>query len=220
VDSEAVRALLASVLPAVDGPVLDFLAAAITEEEGRPLQFGEELVPMLLSAGVASDEAATRVVAGRLEVLLVEAFGVGAACAVEGPAAASPEGPTQLPAPVCLGAAMQQPTNDAIDVLQEGPLKKRGIMGAFERADNCSEVGGSGRGKVGDKWALFDKVPLSRRVKLDPAGEVPELRPIGSRLRPPRQKHAVGLERPLQADAQLKVQVAKATIHVPLQKLG
>mmetsp|Transcript_4420 Transcript_4420/g.12944 ORF Transcript_4420/g.12944 Transcript_4420/m.12944 type:complete len:246 (-) Transcript_4420:73-810(-) len=195
-DAEAVRAVVAPALEGMDEPTLDYLAALIAEEDGGPTRpLAAELVPFLAAAGIEGvvDEAAAGDACARLEALLREAFPPGAA-EVEW---SRPAG-TLLSAPVCLGAS--QP------VLGEAAWLgvRRGV-----RSPSCrllprgteEEEAPEERGRVKNR-AEHDGVPLSIRKDAFVA-EGYGLQMLGAER--PRQKNPCGLERPLGAQAQLKI---------------
>mmetsp|Transcript_37822 Transcript_37822/g.112932 ORF Transcript_37822/g.112932 Transcript_37822/m.112932 type:complete len:228 (-) Transcript_37822:83-766(-) len=206
-DSEAVRAILEPALPGLDPPILDYLAVAVAEEEGGPLRpLGEELTPFLLDAGAAPNEVAAKALVSRLEAVL-RSFLAGRTTG--GQAAPASQGPALLDAPICLSDMMDVPRKDP--ALERGASRGRGglvraLCRAEEEEHGCSDSrAGMGGGRPA-KGLDLSGVPLSFRSAIPARDAAPGPQPNGTLGRLPRKKNPVGMEKPLNADGDLKVQ--------------
>lgn len=198
---------------------MDYLVAVIADGEGGPTRpLADEVVPFLVSMGVegATDEAAALSLCGDMERRLAAALGG------PGGGAAEPVGPLALlAAPVCLGAAMPLPSAPE-SPRRCGALPTRGGLLSATRVDSDGE--GEGKAEAGArarKKAAEDGVSLSKRKEHARAREF-RLRTHGD-ARPARPKIAVGIERPLLANGQLKLNAAGArdalAVKIPAQIL-
>jgi len=229
VDASAVRCAIAPVLHALDDSILDYLAELIVDPcEGGPCRELQDLAPLLVSYGAAGadDEAEALSLCGILAARLRAAF------------PALPRSP--LPAPLALGGE----TDVAGASLRSAPVSMRDVLAAeVHEFDEPSLLPGRSRRQgalfSGDleghrsveeavagperrrKQKQHDGVPLSMRIGRF-ADEHQGLRENGAE-RKAKKKHAIGMERPLLADAELKCQPSSASnaaaAYVPLQMI-